>query len=210
MSAILRWHYAPMGSGKSTLALQIDHNFRAAGVTGLLFTSLDRSGNPVISSRLGMSREAIEVLPGLDLFDVVRAHQRVQSVSYVIADEAQFYSPAQVEQLARCVDVLNIDVSAFGIATDFRSIMFPGSQRMFEIADEHLAVQAPALCWCGQTARMNARLVNDLMVTDGDQVVVGNTDDDHEAEVRYLLLCRPHFLARQTNPYCSLETVRAA
>lgn len=191
MTATLRWNFGPMNAGKSTLALQLDHNLRECGRVGIRFTCLDRAGNAVISSRLGIEAPAIEVNPSVNLADTVRqALASGEPISYVIADEVQFYTLAQVEELADIVDDLDIEVSAFGLATDFRSIMFPASQRMFEIADEHLPLPVHARCWCGDTARMNARIVNGEMVQEGAQVVVG---DVSEADVHYVLLCRPHF-----------------
>lgn len=139
MTANLRFHFGPMNAGKSTLALQLDYNLRACGREGIRFTCLDRAGNAVISSRLGIEAHAMEVHKGLNLASAVQAALTSgQGISYVIADEVQFYTVEQVEQLADIVDHLGIEVSAFGLATDFRSIMFPASQRMFEIADEHV------------------------------------------------------------------------
>lgn len=195
MTATLRFHYGPMNSGKSTLALQLDFNLRQCGRTGVRFTCLDRSERAVISSRLGIEENAIEVAATTDLYAQVEAALATgDHISYVIADEAQFYTVEQIEQLADIVDTLKIPVSAFGIATDFTSGMFPGSQRLFEIADEHVPLQVQALCWCGETARMNARVVDGVMVTTGAQVVVGDVAD---TDVYYVLLCRPHFRAGQ-------------
>jgi thymidine kinase len=180
-----------MNGGKSTLALQLDYNLSQCGRTGLRFTCMDRSGRAVISSRLGIEADAIQVTPETNILDHVRhAIDEGQEVSYVIADEAQFYTVEQVEQLADIVDTLNVAVSAFGLITDFTSGLFPGSKRLFEIADEHIPLQVQALCWCGQIARTNARVVNGVMATEGAQVLVGDVTD---ADVRYVLLCRRHF-----------------
>lgn len=195
MTATLKWHFGPMNAGKSTLALQLDYNLRQCGRTGIRFTCLDRAGNAVISSRLGIEAHAVEVHPRLDLAEAVRhALADDPDLSYVIADEVQFYTVEQVEELADIVDHLNIEVSAFGLATDFTSTMFPASQRMFEIADDHISLPVHARCWCGEIARMNARIVNGIMVREGAQVVVGDVADD---DVYYALLCRPHFRAGQ-------------
>ena len=94
-------------------------------------------------------------------------------VDYLICDEAQFYTPGQIEQLARVVDELQIDVFAFGILTDFRSYMFPGSARLVELADRMNVLQVEALCWCGKRATHNARTENGVMVTEGEVIVVG-------------------------------------
>lgn len=191
MTATLKWHFGPMNAGKSTLALQLDFNLAQCGRQGIRFTCLDRAGNAVISSRLGIEAHATEVHPELDLAQAVRAViAGGRNVTYVIADEVQFYTPAQVEQLADIVDHLGVEVSAFGLATDFRSVMFPASQRMFEIADEHISLPVHARCWCGDIARMNARIVEGKMATEGAQVVVGDVAD---SDVYYAVLCRRHF-----------------
>ena len=116
-----------MDCGKSTLALQMDHNNAVRGREGLIFTKLDRMGESVLSSRLGLSTPAIEVDDDLDFWDeVVERLTAGARVDYLICDEAQFYTPGQVEQLARVVDELDIDVHAFGITADFRTELFPG------------------------------------------------------------------------------------
>lgn len=198
----LRWHYGPMSTGKSSLALQTAYNFEVCGRDGALYTAHDRAGEATISSRLGISAPAREVTPTTDIYrDVLALIHGGRNISYVIADEAQFYTPTQVDQLGEIVDSLGIDVYAFGIGTDFTGTVFPGSQRLFEIADQHLPLQLPVMCWCGAPARMNARLVNGEMVTEGEQVVMGDIAGD---VVRYVLLCRYHFTrrvpARPDNP----------
>lgn len=198
MTAALKWHFGPMNAGKSTLALQLDYNLRQCGRRGIRFTCLDRSGNARISSRLGIEAPALEVRPDLNLADAIEAELSTGAdVTYVIADEVQFYTVAQVEQLADIVDHLGIEVFAFGLATDFRSVMFAASQRMFELADEHISLPVHARCWCGEVARMNARVVDGILQTDGEQIVVG---DVGTADVRYVLLCRPHFRGGQHEP----------
>ena len=105
-------------------------------------------------------------------------------VDYVICDEAQFYTPEQIDQLARVVDDLEIDVFAFGITTDFRTKLFPGSQRLIELADRVEVLQVEALCWCGARATHNARTVGGVMVVEGEQVVVGDTDGRRARRLR--------------------------
>ncbi len=210
-----------MDCGKSTLALQVDHTHRARGRGGLIFTKLDRAGESVLSSRLGLATTAHEVTDDLDFWDVVVEHLTAgHRVDYLVCDEAQFYTPVQVEQLARLVDELDLDVFAFGITADFRTQLFPGSQRLIELADRVQVLQVEALCWCGRRATHNARVVDGAMVVEGEQVVVGDTsgsedgaadgaDDgsgaaggaDESAEdrvVEYEVLCRRHFMRRMS------------
>lgn len=187
--ARLRWFYGPMSSGKSTLALQQAYNYRTAGRHVLLLTKADRAGSGVICSRLGISADAIEVADETDLLALVGA--QLPDGGVVIADEAQFYAATQIEQLARVVDELGVDVDTFGILTDFATHLFPGSARLVELADEMHRLQAEVRCHCGALGQANARLVDDVVVHDGAQVVVGDVRTG--ATVRYQVLCRRHW-----------------
>ncbi len=197
--AELQFFTGTMDSGKSTLALQTNHNHAVRGRQGRIFTSHDRAGAATLSSRLGLQHDAIEVTAGFDFWTyVVDALTQGARIDYVIADEAQFYAPAQIEQLARVVDELQIDVFAFGILTDFRSSLFPGSARLVELADRMNVLQVEALCWCGKRATHNARTENGVMVTEGEVIVVGDMGDadrgdpGEEKQVGYEVLCRQH------------------
>ncbi|MFG2226409.1 thymidine kinase [Streptomyces sp. NPDC048644] len=188
-----------MDCGKSTLALQIEHNRSARGLQGLIYTRNDRAGHGKLSSRLGLVTEAVEAADDMDFYThIVGRLSSGGRVDYVIADEAQFLAPEQVDQLARVVDDLALDVFAFGITTDFRSKLFPGSQRLVELADRIEVLQVEALCWCGARATHNARTVGGRMVVEGAQVVVGDVDN-RQADVGYEVLCRRHHRRRQTS-----------
>jgi len=195
--AELVYYCGTMDSGKSTLALQTAHNHKSRGRSGLIFTNKDRAGSGVISSRLGLQSEAIEVAETLDIHKFVVEHLSVgDRIDYIICDEAQFYQPEQIDQLAKIVDGLGIDVYAFGILADFRTKLFPGSARLVELADRVNTLQVEALCWCGSRATHNARTVNGVMVTEGEQVVVG--DVGKSEEVAYEVLCRRHHMRKVT------------
>ncbi|MFE0102593.1 thymidine kinase [Streptomyces sp. NPDC059009] len=188
-----------MDCGKSTLALQIEHNRSARGLVGMIFTRDDRAGEGKLSSRLGLVTDAVEAEPDLDLYGhVVESLSQGGKVDYVIVDEAQFLAPGQIDQLARVVDDLELDVFAFGITTDFRTRLFPGSQRLIELADRVETLQVEAMCWCGARATHNARTVGGEMVVEGEQVVVGDVDRSM-AEVGYEVLCRRHHRKRMTS-----------
>jgi thymidine kinase len=182
-----------MDCGKSTLALQLDYTQAARG---RLFTSQDRAGEATISSRLGLDRPAIEVGPEFSfwayLVDQLTGGERID---YLICDESQFYAAEQVDELARAVDELDIDVFVLGILTDFQTRLFPGSQRLVELADRIEALQVRALCWCGRRATHNARTLNGVLVTEGAQVLVGDTTpvgDEPAGQTAYEVLCRRH------------------
>ncbi len=201
-----------MDCGKSTLALQLDHNHAARGRVGRRFTSLDRAGAATLSSRLGLATDAVEVAADFDFWGhVVDDLTHGGRVDYLVCDEAQFYSSSQVEQLARVADELDIDVFAFGILTDFRTRMFPGSARLVELADRMEVLQVQALCWCGDRATHNARTLDGEMVTEGEVIVVGDTeaeaavagidsasDSASGPAIGYEVLCRRHHRRRLT------------
>lgn len=192
--ATLRFSFGTMGSGKSTLALQIHHNLSSRHLQGLVLTRLDRQGAQV-TSRLGVAAPAIDVAGDLNLRTLAVQHWPIH---YLVCDEVQFFTPQQCDQLALVVDELDVDVYAFGLLTDFRGELFVGTKRMLEIADERVALECEARCWCGARATHNARVVNGEVVHEGDVVMVGDTSDPGTQplfgdEVRYELLCRPHY-----------------
>ena len=195
--AELIYYCGTMDSGKSTLALQTAHNHQSRGRTGLIFTNNDRAGSGVISSRLGLSSPAIEVTPSMDLHKLVVDQLSMgERIDYIICDEAHFYESVQIDQLARIVDGLSIDVFAFGILADFRTKLFPGSARLVELADRVNTLQVEALCWCGSRATHNARTIGGVMVVEGEQVVVGDVSTG--ADVAYEVLCRRHHMRQVT------------
>ena len=167
-----------MDCGKSTLALQMGHNHSARGRIGLIFTKFDRMG---------------------EWEHIVGSLTRGLRVDYLICDEAQFYRPEQIDQLARIVDELDIDVHAFGITADFRTQLFPDSKRLIELADRVQVLQVEALCWCGRKATHNARIIDGVMVVEGEQVVVGDTAAATTGLVEYEVLCRRHYMRRMNS-----------
>ena len=187
--ARLVFFQGPMGCGKSTLALQRHHTSTAGGRAVLLLTRNDRQG-AAITSRIGLQQPAEVVADDLDLFEHVRTLLvRGATIDEVVLDEAQFIAPEQVDQLARVADELDIEVLAFGLLTDFRTDLFPGSRRLVELADEIRRLQVEARCWCGEVGLHNARTVDGRIVRSGDQVVVG---DLGSGSVGYEVLCRRH------------------
>jgi thymidine kinase len=198
-----------MDCGKSTLALQVDHNQSRQGRSGLLVTQGDRSAAPRISSRVGLSRPAVEIDDDADLRLLVRDRWAAgQRVDYLIVDEAQFLTGPQVDQLAELVDEWHVDVYAFGLTTDFRTQLFRGTRRLLEIADVIERVQVEVLCWCGLPGLLNARVVDGVMVRSGATVVVADTAPADPAvegsggapAVRYQVLCRRHYVRGQLGP----------
>ena len=201
----------PMDSGKSTLALQMAHTQSTHDRQGQLFTSQDRAGQAHITSRIGLERPAVEVHADFRFVDyLAQESQRGGRMDFLVCDEAQFYTPEQIDELALVVDELGIDVFCFGIMADFRSQLFPGSKRLVEIADRVETMPVRPLCWCGRPGIHNARVIDGVMVTEGSQVLVGDTDSAAKGpgEVHYEVLCRVHH--RQRQPKASGATLSPA
>jgi thymidine kinase len=220
--AVLKFFWGPMDCGKSTLALQLDYNHSRQGRRGLVLTRNDRSLGARVTTRIGLAREAIDVTDDLNLVTLVRDRWAAgERLDYIICDEACFYTVAHVEQMADLVDVHDVDVFAFGLATDFRAELFPASRRLFELADEVNRLQVEVLCWCGRRGQLNARIVDGLVAREGEQVVIGDTaavtDPPVGAEVlvpgeapvlraavlsdvRYQVLCRRHHRSGNLGP----------
>jgi thymidine kinase len=193
--ASLKFFYGPMDCGKSTLALQIDYNHARQGRSGLVLTRNDRSGGSALTTRIGLARPAIEVTDELNLVELVQEGWDAGShLDYLICDEVCFYTVAQVEQMADLVDLHDVDVYAFGLATDFRSELFPATRRLFELADVATRLQVEVLCWCGREGLLNARVVHGEVAREGDQVVIGDTG------AGYQVLCRRHYRAGDLGP----------
>lgn len=198
--AELVFFHGTMNCGKSTLALQTHHNQAQGGRRGRLFTIHDRQG-AVISTRIGLVQPATVVTPSLDFRKVVvEAEQHGRPLDYLICDEACFYEPVQIDQLAEVVDDHDVDVLAYGLLTDFTTALFPATARLLELADRVQQLQVRAMCWCGRPGSHNARLVDGVLQREGETVVVGDVDrDDRQqtldvapAPVTYEVLCRRH------------------
>jgi thymidine kinase len=184
--AKLYFYYSTMNAGKSTSLLQSSHNYRERGMRTLVYTArLDQRGGGKVHSRIGLTSEALHFDQGSDLYAEISGEHAGQVVSCVLLDEAQFLSRAQVEQLAVVVDRLSIPVLCYGLRTDFRGELFPGSARLLALADE--LSELKTICHCGRKATMVVRVGTDGAVErDGAQVEIGGNE-------RYLSLCRRHF-----------------
>ena len=200
--AELRFSYGVMSAGKSTLALQVEHTWSRAGRAGVLLTSQDRGGSGTVTCRLGLERDALEVGPGVDVEGLLA---EVPRGGFVVADEVQFYETAAIDVLACAVDERDLDVACFGLMADFAGRLFPGSARLVELADVLVPLPLPVLCWCGKPARMNARLVDGVVVMEGEQVLLGDVGPSDAQglfgpDVRYAVLCRRHWSQRDAGP----------
>ncbi len=185
--AKLYFNYAAMNAGKSTTLLQASFNYRERGMDTIEFTAkIDtRVETGVIASRIGLRKEAHIFDAATDLFAIVDAESKSMKAACVFLDEAQFLTTAQVMQLARIVDDLNIPVVCYGLRTDFSGDLFEGSARLLAIADELRELKS--ICKCGRKATMNLRIdAQGNAVTSGAKIEIGGND-------RYIPLCRAHF-----------------
>ncbi|MBY0582235.1 MAG: thymidine kinase [Sphingomonas sp.] len=188
--AKLYFYYASMNAGKSTNLLQADFNYRERGMRTMLFTAaIDTRGEfGAIASRIGLEKRATAFEPETDIAALVLAAHAEAPVACVLVDEAQFLSEGQVTQLARLADMAGIPVLAYGLRTDFRGKLFPGSAALLAIADS--LVELKSVCECGRKATMNLRVdAHGIAVAEGAQTEIGGDD-------RYVALCRRHFMER--------------
>ena len=185
--AKLYFSYSAMNAGKSTILLQASHNYRERGMHTLLLTAAldDRAGAGQIGSRIGLQAEALTFDETTDIDQLITAEHDRASLACVLVDEAQFLSADQVWQLAAVVDRLNVPVMCYGLRTDFRGQLFPGSAVLLAIADNLREIRT--ICHCGRKATMVVRQTETgQTVTDGAQIEIGGND-------KYVSLCRVHW-----------------
>lgn len=185
--AKLYFSYATMNAGKSTMLLQASYNYRERGMRTVILIAAfdDRAGEGRVSSRIGLSEDAIPFKPEDDLFLMIRHLHDEGTIACVFVDEAQFLTESQVWQLARIADRVGIPVMAYGLRTDFQGKLFPGSMALLAIADEMREVRT--ICHCGRKATMVVRQdANGRVVKEGAQVEVGGNE-------RYVVYCRRHW-----------------
>ena len=194
--AELTFTYGTMAAGKSTLALQLCWQLREGRSAVALWTFGDRSADGMVTSRIGIEAEAAAMAPGSDL-SAATARLLDDGTNILVIDEVQFASVEQVDQLARLVDDHNVDVHAFGLSADFLLNVFPGSARLFAIADWAHELPLTSSCWCGLKGRCNARVVNGVVAREGNQFLTG---DVLEGVVHYQVLCRKHYRIGQLGP----------
>lgn len=165
------------------------YNFDRAGREFGLFVTSDRSGESSISSRLGHKWNATQIDQNTDLGKLI--WEDLSEV--VIIDEAQFLTTKQIEALHRC-SIYPCKIYCFGLLTTFKSNLFEGSKRLIELADELIPMPVGALCWCGQKAHFNARIINNEVVCEGEDVVIA---DIVREDIRYTTLCNQHCWERK-------------
>ena len=179
--AKLYFKYGAMGSSKTAQALITKYNYEENDMqVWLLKPSADtRDGAAILRSRIGLEAEVEIATPGANIYDRYVA-EHMGKCDAVIVDECQFLTPEQIEQLRQIVDDYNVPVMCFGLRTDFRTRLFPGSLRLMELAD--CIEEIKTMCDCGAKATVNARINDGYIVTEGAQVVLGGNDS-------YIAMC---------------------
>lgn len=184
--AKLYFYYSAMNAGKTTALLQSEFNYRERGMNTLCFlpSVVAQSFNPLIQSRIGLSKVPVPLEEAMNIVDYVSEYTKTRSLSCALVDEAQFLSKDHVLQLCEVVDTQGIPVLTYGLRTDFRGELFEGSRALLARAD-HL-IEIKTICFCGKKAIMTARTTSQgKPVIEGVQVECGGND-------RYIALCRKH------------------
>ena len=184
--AQLYYRYSTMNAGKSIELIKVAYNYEERGqrVMTLLPAIDDRYGVGVITSRIGIQREAMLVKDDTNILELFLAEKEKGEIDCVLIDECQFLRKHHVEELIEIVDTFNVPVMAYGLKNDFRNQLFEGSYYMLIYADKIEEIKT--ICWCGRKATMVARVIDGKIVKQGEQIVIGGND-------MYVSLCRKHY-----------------
>ena len=187
--AKLYFNFGAMTCGKSAALLQVAYNYKKNGHKAYVIKpSKDKKGGKNVVSRIGISREADYLIPpDVSIIDLLE--NEFDDLKCIIADEAQFFEPKQIEEFFVITKMYEIPVICYGLKTDFQSKLFPGSERLLALADE--ITEHPTICACGKKARFNARKIDGVFVNEGDQVAI-----DGFQSVTYEALCGKCYLKK--------------
>ena len=185
----LYYRYGAMNSGKTTLLLQVAHNYEERGMNVLILKpKIDTKGEDTIITRIGLKRKVDHLIEKDEkLIDYLNNIDK--SVVCILVDESQFLSRDQVDELFMFTKLKDIPVICYGLRSDFKTLAFPGSLRLFEVADT--MEELYTICRCGKRAKFNGRIVNGKFTAVGDQVAI-----DGENEVEYESLCGKCYLEK--------------
>lgn len=211
MSKKLYFKHGTMGSGKSLDMIRAIYNYKERGMRVLVYKSATDTRNGaqkcVVSSRASDFSVDAKWLPEkkslyeMIAADIIKAETKRVFIDYlgikaIFVDESQFLTELQVDELQEICYRFNIPVMCYGLLTDFQRHLFPGSKRLMEIADD--TQELIGICHCGSRARQNARVVNGVMVTDGEIVKIGKSNTDgKEDEVYYTALCNKCYISKE-------------
>ncbi len=187
--AKLYFRYAAMNAGKTTQSLQVKYNYEERGQKALLLKPAvdNRYGVEKLKSRIGLECDAEVINQDTNLLNLIKNKE----LNYIIIDEAQFHTRDQVLQICSIVDGQNIPVIAYGLRSDFKGDLFPGSEALLSFADS--IEELKTICWCGKKAIMNTRLLNGQPTYEGEQIQIGGNES-------YISLCRKHWREGKIEP----------
>ncbi len=191
--AKLYFRYSAMNAGKTTQLLQVKYNYEERGQNVLLIKPAvdNRYGAEKIISRIGLESPAIVINQDTSVTDLIDKILQNEQINCLIIDEAQFLTKTQAVELCSIVDDYNIPVIAYGLRSDFKGNLFPGSEILLALADS--IEELKTICWCGKKAIMNTRLLDGKPVYEGEQVQIGGNES-------YISLCRKHWKEGKVEP----------
>ena len=184
--AQLYYRYSTMNAGKSIELIKVAYNYEERGKHVLtLVPAIDnRYGTGLITSRIGIQREAMIVSDDTNILELYMRENEKQKIDCILIDECQFLKKHHIQELVEIVDSCEVPVLAYGLKNDFRNELFEGSYYLLIYADKIEEIKT--ICWCGRKATMVARVVDGRIVKQGEQIVVGGND-------MYISLCRKHY-----------------
>ena len=184
--AQLYYRYSTMNAGKSIELIKVAYNYEERGknVMTLIPSTDNRYGTGVITSRIGVQRQATIVGDETNILELFMRENEKHKIDCVLLDECQFLKKHHVQELVEIVDSFDVPVLAYGLKNDFRNELFEGSYYMLIYADKIEEIKT--ICWCGRKATMVARIVDGQFVKQGQQIMVGGND-------LYVSLCRKHY-----------------
>lgn len=184
--AQLYYRYSTMNAGKSLELIKVAYNYEERGKHILtLVPSVDnRYGTGIITSRIGLQREAMVVTEDTNILEIYLRENEKAKIDCILIDECQFLKKHHVQELVEIVDSFDVPVLAYGLKNDFKNELFEGSYYMLVYADKIEEIKT--ICWCGRKATMVARIVDGKIVKQGEQIVVGGNE-------MYVSLCRKHY-----------------
>ncbi|MCQ2547499.1 MAG: thymidine kinase [Clostridia bacterium] len=184
--AQLYFRYSAMNAGKSIELIKVAYNYEERGKNVLTMVPAidDRYGLGVITSSIGIQREAMVIRENTNILELFMRENNKRDVDCVLIDEAQFLKKHHIEELVEIVDSFNVPVLTYGLKNDFKNELFEGSYYLLVYADKIEEIKT--ICWCGRKATMNARVIDGQMVKQGKQIEIGGMD-------KYVSLCRKHY-----------------
>lgn len=184
--AKLYFRYSAMNAGKTTQLIQVKHNYEERGQNVLVLKpSIDtRESKSTIKSRVGIECCTLLFDDKTSVLELIKNQSEKNKIDCILIDEAQFMTEAQVKDLCTAIDDLNIPCIAYGLRTDFRGELFPGSKALLSFADS--IEELKTICWCGKKAIMNTRVKESKAIYTGEQVQIGGNES-------YISLCRKHW-----------------